>query len=208
VVELSLDGHTNMARDCELLQLAEHGQAGFRVYTWDGVWVSLGRNQLPGDALRRPQRTRWVTRPTGGLAVLHGHDVTVGLALPFSDSSIKAYRFATAPLLEALRTLGFSVALAEDLSLEREDRTLPDCFASVGKNDVVHPGTRKKICGCALRRTRRAVLLQASIPAREPGADARALIREAVVTEVTPVEPHDLATALHQQVNRCILSVP
>src|SRR5579862_8679410 len=77
-----LDGMTNMVKDTELLTGAEAGAAGCRVYGWDGPWVSLGRFQSPKRDLLSPENTHWVTRPTGGKAVLHGHDVTVGLAVP------------------------------------------------------------------------------------------------------------------------------
>src|SRR5690242_12058496 len=99
-----------MGRDIELLELAEKGQLGCRVYSWDGVWVSLGRFQRPEEALIDPESTKWVTRPTGGRAVLHGHDVTVGLAVPLSilglqgTRSLKAvYRAVTEPLIGAMR---------------------------------------------------------------------------------------------------------
>src|SRR5947209_12744701 len=99
------DGPTNMARDCDLLANAEKGQPGCRVYDWDGPWISLGFNQNPQEDLLNPDLVPWVMRPTGGKAVLHGNDVTVGLALPLSapSRSIKsAYRAIAQPLIHAL----------------------------------------------------------------------------------------------------------
>jgi lipoate-protein ligase A len=214
-------GPHNMAQDEELLNRAEQGVAGWRVYGWDGPWVSLGRFQIPQEALVDPEAVPWVMRPTGGLAVLHGHDVTVGLAAPlaqltgWADSEIEAqpdfgrslktvYRLAISPILQALRACGVPVVLGEEFwkaprlfdevkrerglggegsggngdlhsatpsSLRRERGASSDCFAAVSPNDVVDALTGLKVCGCALRVTRKAVLVQASIPAAEPLID-------------------------------------
>src|SRR5205085_6034945 len=104
-VDGRLEGHTNMLRDRELLSRAEAGEAGCRVYGWLGPWVSLGRFQSPERDLVQPEATNWVVRPTGGKAVLHGHDLTVGLAVPLSalgleNRSLKAvYRAIVQPLI-------------------------------------------------------------------------------------------------------------
>ena len=111
--ETGLDGPTAMQRDLALLNA---GEAAFRVYTWEGVWVTLGRNQKPEDVLVDPENTKWIKRPTGGAAVLHGHDVTVGLVLPLKVGSVDStYRTATEPLIKALNKLGIPAILAADL---------------------------------------------------------------------------------------------
>src|SRR5579859_7982221 len=78
------DGFTNMSRDSHLLVMAERSEAGCRVYSWDGPWISLGKQQVAERDLLDPSLVPWVRRPTGGKAVLHGHDVTVGIALPLA----------------------------------------------------------------------------------------------------------------------------
>ena len=84
-MSLSLfDGPFNMTEDARLLSVAEEGRAGWRVYGWDGPWISLGCYQSASKDLLDPELVPFVMRPTGGKAVLHGHDVTVGLALPLS----------------------------------------------------------------------------------------------------------------------------
>ena len=176
-VEPCLDGHTNMARDAVLLERAERGGAYARVYTWDGAWVSLGRFQRPEKALRDPTAIDWVMRPTGGKAVLHGHDVTVGMAVPLfalgiaeSDSRRVAtvYRAVVRPLVEALTAAGLPATLAEETPFVRSAGQTADCFAHVSPNDIVDPDTGQKVCGCALRVTPGAVLVQASVPVRRP----------------------------------------
>ncbi len=171
------DGPTNMGRDVEALARAEAGIASARVYGWDGPWVSLGRFQQPARALRSPDRVPWVMRPTGGKAVLHGHDVTVGVAAPLASLGLKesefrsvraAYRQVIRPIVQALRACGVPAVLGEETPFVRAAGKTADCFAHVAPNDVVDERTGAKLCGCALRLTSSAVLVQASIPAGPP----------------------------------------
>lgn len=172
------DGPTNMARDADLLSLAEEGHIAGRVYAWEGAWVSLGRFQDPSSALLADAPVRWVERPTGGRGVLHGHDVTIGLAFPLAElvpasewRSIRAvYRAAIAPIVAALCECGVNAGLGESMKVDGVSRS-PDCFAAVSANDVVDLSTGMKVCGCALRLTDSAVLAQCSIPAGPPLVD-------------------------------------
>jgi lipoate-protein ligase A len=179
-VEPRLDGHSNMARDAALLERAERGGVYVRVYTWDGPWVSLGRFQRPERALRDHNAINWVVRPTGGKGVLHGHDVTVGFAANLRDLDISddearristVYRAATAPLISALCHAGVPADLAEKTLHTKSAGHTADCFAHVSPNDIVDPATGRKVCGCALRVTDTAVLLQASVPTTSPLVD-------------------------------------
>ncbi len=184
--EWLLDGPTNMGRDAELLALAERGEGGCRVYSWDGPWISLGMMQVPQRDLLPTNPVPWVMRPTGGKAVLHGHDVTVGLALPLAllaregetverlSRSVKTvYRGIIKPLVAALRECGMPAKLAEETRFVNVKGKTSDCFAHVSPNDVVHELTGQKVCGCALRLTSSAVLVQASIPNGPPLVDPR-----------------------------------
>lgn len=155
-----------MERDAALLADAERGIAGWRVYGWDGPWVSLGRFQRADRAVVDGWE-RWCIRPTGGRAVLHGHDRTLAFALPHDGDcrQIKAvYRRLIAPLVEALNCCGLECRLAETTRYVGRGRESEDCFAFRSPNDVVCPNTGKKVCGCALRIGERGALLQASVP--------------------------------------------
>jgi len=227
-----------MALDAQLLESAENeGKPGYRVYGWDGPWVSLGMWQDPERDLLDPSLVPWVMRPTGGGAVLHGHDVTVALAAPLElilerrrrrpnaqsrleegfvpqSRSVRAmYRWLTAPILEALRECGLPAVLAENRDGSRppsgSDRShssntthtshrleetgsfkgAPDCFGRVSPNDIVHAGLGMKVCGCALRVTRRASLLQASIPTGTPLIDPRRVFERASQLDHLPWNP-------------------
>ncbi|MBX3119464.1 MAG: hypothetical protein KF784_10385 [Fimbriimonadaceae bacterium] len=184
-------GQVNMARDAQLLIDAERGFVGCRVYGWSGPWVSLGMNQDPDKALRVSCDIPWVVRPTGGKAVLHGHDVTVAIGVPLSaisrvlgeeldaKSVAKVYRFLARPLISALRSGGVDAFLGEETEQLRAEGRSSDCFMHVSPNDIVDAGSGKKVCGCALRLTDTAVLLQASIPCRRPLVDPEMVFEEA-----------------------------
>jgi len=171
-----------MRRDLALLGRAESGQIGWRVYGWEGLWVTLGRFQSPERDLVDPLSTKWVLRPTGGKAVLHGHDVTIGLAAPLAqldaDSrSIKSvYRVVIAPIVAALRACGVPAGLAEETRFSNSGPRTADCFAFSSSNDIVDAETGRKLCGCALRLTHSAVLVQASIPNGLPLVDPASVI--------------------------------
>jgi lipoate-protein ligase A len=185
-VDPPLDGVTNMERDRELLRLAEIGISGCRLYTWDGPWVSLGRFQAATRDLVDPEHTQWVLRPTGGKAVLHGHDVTVGLAMPLRNLGLEsralkpAYRAMVDPIVRALRTCGVMARLAEDTRFGNRGNRTSDCFAFSSPNDVVDEVTGAKVCGCALRLTESGILLQASIPNGPALVHPESVIRNAV----------------------------
>ena len=197
------NGPTNMARDAELLLLAEEGQIAGRVYAWDGAWVSLGRFQDPNSALLPNAPVRWVERPTGGRGVLHGHDVTIGLAFPLADlvlasdwRSIRAvYRAAIGPIVDALRECGVQAGLGESMKVDGGSRS-PDCFAAVSANDVVDLSTGMKVCGCALRLTESAVLAQCSIPAGPPLVDPSLVYPQAAPIHWIELDRRAFARAL------------
>ena len=183
-----------MAADLALLD-AEG--VGCRVYTWDGPWVTLGRFQKPASALAEGW-DRWVVRPTGGKAVLHGHDLTVALAMRVENARdiAAAYRLTVNPIVTALRACGVDAVLAEG----RRTRALglADCFASSAACDVLADDC--KVCGCALVISGYRVLLQASIPFRNPVVDPASAIRGALPLEVKPWQHEAFASALEQAI--------
>ncbi|HJP82397.1 MAG TPA: hypothetical protein VJ835_02735 [Fimbriimonadaceae bacterium] len=175
--EGAFDGPENMRRD---LDLASTSHIAARVYSWNGPWVSLGKNQTV-DSQLISSGVPYVQRPTGGAAVLHGHDATVGLVVPvrYLESGLgSTFRNVTKPLVEALRACGLPAVLAANVPGAYGGEQKFDCFVSVSKTDVVHEITRAKICGCALLRTREFVLLQASIPNGEPLIDPAKVFTE------------------------------
>jgi lipoate-protein ligase A len=143
-------------------------------------------------------------RPTGGLAVLHGHDLTVALALPMRGPT-KSYREATRPILSAFADQGVACRLAENQA-DPQSRGFEDCFALRGRSDIIDEGGRK-LCGCALRRTRNAVLLQASIPVREPEFEPGEIIRGGVRTAFTRLDESRFAESVERALEAVYLTI-
>ena len=228
------DGPLNMAEDARLLDRAESGEPGWRVYGWTGPWVSLGCFQRPETALIDPAAIPWVMRPTGGKAVLHGHDVTVGLALPLdllaavseepterlARSLRTVYRLAIRPIVEAMRACGMPAILAADRiapsPFSRSEKGegvggegpraigLADCFAATSPNDVIHEALGVKVCGCALKLTQRAVLVQASLPAGPPLVDPHEVFERPSQPPSIPWKAEGFGAAFGEAVDRHI----
>jgi lipoate-protein ligase A len=80
------DGAWNMAADEVLLETAVAGRASLRFYTWTVPTLSLGYFQAAAVRLTDPRLAElpFVRRPSGGAALVHHHEVTYALALPFS----------------------------------------------------------------------------------------------------------------------------
>lgn len=210
-LEDELDGPTNMDRDTALLRRAEGGECWARVYGWDGPWVSLGRSQRADRALIDPDAIAHVKRPTGGKAVLHGHDVTVGLAVPLAQLGLTpdqsravslVYRSLIVVLVNALKESGVRAELGENTKFVIDRGHTADCFAHVAPNDVVDPTTGSKVCGCALQLTSQAVLVQASIPARRPLVDPATIFANPAVTAWSMVDSSSFAHALEAELAR------
>ncbi len=199
-----------MARDRELFEAAESGVVGARVYSWDGPWVSLGKSQQPQRALVDQCPVPWVSRPTGGKAVLHGHDVTLGLALPLTAlglepgrrSVAEVYRPVVKLIVSALQDCGVAVALGEETRFVADHGPTADCFAHVAPNDVVRPDTGQKVCGCALRMSQTAVLVQASIPAGRPLVDPATVFNTPAPVSWVALEAAQFAGALEELLRR------
>lgn len=199
------DGPANMAADSALL---DAGRVAGRVYSWSSVWVTLGRYQRSETALVEGCTVPWVVRPTGGKAVLHGHDVTVGLAVPLSVLGLPegsrrlgdVYRAVVAPLVAALGDCGIPAALAETTPFVRSAGKVADCFAHVSPNDIVGPDGRK-VCGCALRLTASAVLVQASIPAGPPLVDPATVYANPAQERWSSLDASTYAAALDQRLS-------
>ncbi|RYG36962.1 hypothetical protein EON81_08095 [bacterium] len=150
-----------MAQDAALLQA---GEPVARIYTWEGPWVTLGRFQRPERSATG--KVPHTIRPTGGKAVLHGHDIVVAAVIPVVERAALGdiYRSLVEPILRAAGKCGVRAGFA---SSRRTETLGADCFAAKGAFDVVDVFGRK-IAGCALRVTDQAALLQASLPVRDP----------------------------------------
>jgi lipoate-protein ligase A len=78
------DGPHNMAADETLLETAVAGVASLRFYGWSPPTLSLGYFQPERVREQDPRLAGlpWVRRPSGGVTLVHHHEVTYALALP------------------------------------------------------------------------------------------------------------------------------
>jgi lipoate-protein ligase A len=206
----ALSGLENMDRDAALLRDAEAGLASIRIYRWSEPCISLGRYQSPERALNAPQETRWVSRPTGGRAVKHGHDLTISMALPwtvvsqwagqmaFRKGSVKStIPILLGPIVQALRACG------QPCSFGGSTQTLAaeDCFALNTVCDVINEDGHK-ICGTALRLTDLAILMQASIPTGPAHGSLQGAIQGPEVRDLPKWDAHNFQNALAASVRQ------
>src|SRR5919109_1444342 len=143
------DGFTNMAIDEAILELhaAERGPSTLRFYTWSPPALSLGYGQ-PLDsnldlALCQSLGIDVVRRPTGGLAVLHDHEVTYSVVMSADDPRattgvLASYLTIGQALIRGLAYLGIG---AELLPLRRgnlrpSESTSAICFAKPSSYEV------------------------------------------------------------------------
>src|SRR5207249_2965292 len=78
------DGAHNMAADEVLLESAATGAASLRFYGWSEPTLSLGYFQPEVTRQGNPLLAGlpYVRRPTGGMTLVHHHELTYALALP------------------------------------------------------------------------------------------------------------------------------
>lgn len=203
----------NMALDLALLNRAEEGEPGCRIYSWSEPWITLGRFQSRQHEILPTCTLGSTVRPTGGKAVLHGHDVTVGLALPLRFLSLseernpnQVYALVAEALAQSLSSCGLPSALGARTRFAGKGARVADCFGLVSPGDIVDPTTGAKRCGCALRLTRKAILLQASIPLGLPKVDPATVFAQPgpVLSQIWRSD--DLAAALQSTLAQ-VLSV-
>jgi lipoate-protein ligase A len=161
-------GAFNMGVDEALLASAqEHGAATLRLYHWDGPWLSLGYGQRISEARAaacRAAGVRWVRRATGGLAVLHGADLTYALAAPETalPAGLRgAYGLVADALCDAFARLGVAVDRSPVGAAGAGPRGGFDCFAEPAADELLAGG--RKLAGSAQRRAGGAVLQHGSI---------------------------------------------
>ena len=167
----------NMERDLALLESLVQGEIPptLRVYQWALPAITYGVNQqLPPRVVEMCQQLGipLFRRPTGGKAVLHGHDLTVSLVWRPAQTRLypRQVYFQLAPvLIEAFQRLGVPATQGNAAAPNpRSHEDGGDCFAVPAIADIVHAETGTKLMGCALLVRDDAVLMQGSIPLHLP----------------------------------------
>ncbi len=173
---------STMSGDVALLEAFLRGDIPptLRLYQWRVPAITYGLNQrLPERLVRTAEQLGipLLRRPTGGKAVLHGHDLTLALVW---DSGAhfprQAYEQVLPLFIEAFRCVGVPATTGHAPAphpLGEEDGG--DCFATPALTDLVHAETGVKLLGCALRVVSGGTLLQASIPLHKPSVPTEPL---------------------------------
>jgi lipoate-protein ligase A len=147
------DGPHNMAADEMLLEAAAAGTASLRFYGWSDATVSLGYFQAHAV---RPPHLPYVRRPSGGMMLVHHHELTYCLALPAEaawQGGEPWLRRMHRILGAALARFGIATHLHEAPDVHRDT---PLCFRHLTAGDLLIDGA--KVAGSAQRRHRGALM--------------------------------------------------
>ena len=146
---LELSGPEQMAIDLFLLEKSFTDQKfnmAIRFYTWDGDWLSIGKNQkeLPKGWLKliKNEQLKIVRRPSGGNAVLHSRGLTYALIWKYPPRNKKESYLKTAQWLKCgLKKAGV------DLSFGTEPVHLSNsnCFSTSTLADLIDKDKNKHI---------------------------------------------------------------
>ena len=162
-----------MAEDALLLDCyPEKDQLRFRHYTWEKPAFTFGYSQ--SYAWVESQMTEPLElcrRMTGGGLVDHRCDWTYALVIPpshpwYAQAASQTYRQNHEALAQAFQSMGQAaiVRSCDEPDVPPPASGMPTfCFSRAEPCDVIHPESRQKIAGAALRRNRSGLLLQGSV---------------------------------------------
>jgi lipoate-protein ligase A len=152
------DGPHNMAADEVLLEGASAGVASLRFYAWAAPTVSLGYFQPHRPLGDEPRLAGlpWVRRPSGGMTLVHHHELTYALALPPGSAWQGGEPWLRRMHGVIAAALGeFGVTAHPHESPDRHADT-PLCFLHLTAGDLLVGGA--KVGGSAQRKHRGALL--------------------------------------------------
>ena len=162
----ALPGARNMARDHALALFLPLGLAVLRLYRWERLTLSLGRNE-PAVGRYDPEALRSlgvevVRRPTGGRAVLHRRELTYAVALPARTMGgpRAAYLWINQRIAAGLASLGVPAEIACGPGAAVPLDAGP-CFQGAAAGEVVAAG--RKLVGSAQARMGEVLLQHGSI---------------------------------------------
>ena len=164
----------NMAKDEYCLRRAiELGRPILRLYQWQAMTLSLGRNQKPERQIDLEGCARngvgLVRRVTGGQAVLHGSDLTYSVTAPlrgagFEGGIMAIYREISRAMVAFFEELGLEPEVKAYTGRERVEMASPVCFATPSAYEIMIRG--RKLVGSAQRLLPDGFLQHGSIPLR------------------------------------------
>ena len=146
---LKLTGPEQMAIDLFLLEKSfneKNFHMALRFYTWDGDWLSIGKNQkeipLIWLNLLKDKKLKIVRRPSGGKAVLHSKGLTYALIWKYPPRNKKeSYLKTTQWLKDGFKKAGVEMLLGD----QSVNISNSNCFASSTLADLVDKDKQKLI---------------------------------------------------------------
>ena len=146
---LELTGPEQMAIDLFLLEKSftdKNFNMAIRFYTWDGDWLSIGKNQkrLPKKWLSylKNEKLNIVRRPSGGKAVLHSRGLTYALVWKDPPRNKKeSYLKTTQWLINGFKQAGVELSLGN----QPVEDSNSNCFATSTLADLVDKNKNKQI---------------------------------------------------------------
>ncbi len=146
---LELTGPEQMAIDLFLLEKSftkKDFYMAIRFYTWDGDWLSIGKNQkeLPKTWLNllKSKKLNIVRRPSGGKAVLHSKGLTYALIWKNPPRNKKeSYLKTTQWLKDGFKKAGVDLFFGN----QPVNRSNGNCFATSTLADLIDTDKTKQI---------------------------------------------------------------
>ena len=146
---LELSGPEQMAIDLFLLEKSFTDKDFFmaiRFYTWDGDWLSIGKNQkeLPRKWLKllKNEQLKIVRRPSGGNAVLHSGGLTYALIWKDPPRNKKeSYLKTTQWLKNGIKKAGVDLFIGN----QSVNISTSNCFSNSTLADLVDENKNKYI---------------------------------------------------------------
>ena len=146
---LKLPGPEQMAIDLFLLEKSfteSNFNMALRFYTWDGDWLSIGKNQteIPETWLKlfHNKQLNIVKRPSGGNAVLHSNGLTYALIWKYPPRNKKeSYLKITQWLKDGFKKAGVDLYFGD----QPVNISNGNCFATSTLADLVDKNKNKYI---------------------------------------------------------------
>ena len=146
---LELSGSEQMAIDLFLLEKSffdNNFNMAIRFYTWQGDWLSIGKNQkeLPKKwiELLKNEKLKIVRRPSGGKAVLHSRGLTYALIWKYPPRNKKeSYLKTTQWLKDGFKKAGMDLFFGN----QSESISSSICFATSTLADLIDKDKNKSI---------------------------------------------------------------
>ena len=156
ISKIDLNGYEQMAADLFLLDQCINNpgfEISIRFYTWEGNWLSLGKNQrdIPRrwEKLEKEGKIRILKRPSGGNAVLHSGGLTYSIIWKSPPRNKKeSYLRASKWLIKGFSNLGIYLSMgSRDQNSEEKN-----CFSSATAADLIDEEGFKRIGSAQLWR--------------------------------------------------------